>query len=295
MKVADGSVKILTRDELAREYRQIEGYEVFAEILERSRHCSASNFGNCVIGMLAIPDKENLPADLFRCGFYMDEKQFLLVCDDGRMTDLMNEVMKDVMSPGGPEQCEMGMVFYALMDHIIRDDVEVLEQYEKRLALLEDAISEEIQDIPDDFDRSISAHRKDLRKLMGYYKLLNEVAHAMDEALFCGGKHRSRQMFSYLGNRIGRLYTDAEGIAAYAMQIRDAYTSKVSMRQNQVMQTLTIVTAIFMPLTLLAGWYGMNFSFMPELTYRYGYLLTGIFAAAVVVAEIILFKRKKWF
>ena len=138
-------------------------------------------------------------------------------------------------------------------------------------------------------------YRREMRKLMGYYKLLHEVSHVMDEALFRGEKHRSRQMFAYLSNRIGRLYSDAEGIAAYAMQIRDVYTSKVSMRQNQVMQTLTIVTAIFMPLTLLAGWYGMNFAFMPELTYRYGYLMAGVLAVVLVIVEIILFKRKKWF
>ena len=291
MKVADGSVKLLTREEAGRDYQQITGYRVFAELLEKGRCCSAASFEDCIMGMLVIPDKESLPAELLRCGFYMDDAQLFLVCDDARMVDIMNEVMQ-AEEPG---QWEMGLVLYALMEHMLRDDVEFLEQYEKGLALLEDSMAEEIRDIPSDFDRVISTYRREMRKLMGYYKLLNEVAHVVDEALFRREKHRSRQMFAYLGNRIGRLYSDAEGIAAYAMQIRDVYTSKVSMRQNQVMQTLTIVTAIFMPLTLLAGWYGMNFAFMPELTYRYGYLLAGILAVVVVAVEIIIFKRKKWF
>lgn len=291
MIVADGSIKLLTTDELKKDYKQITGYRIFVEVLENSRNCSANAFGNCVIGTLVIPDKERLSDHLLRCGFLMDEEQLLLVCDDERLTEVFNEMIPALE----PESSEMGMIFFELLEYLIKDDMDFIETYEKRLAAFEDSMAEDIQNIPEDFDGFISRQRKDLRKLMVYYKLLNEVAHVMNEALFRAEKHQGRQMFAYLENRIGRLYSDVEGIAAYAMQIRDVYTSRVSMRQNQVMQTLTIVTAIFMPLTLLAGWYGMNFSTMPELTYRYGYLIAVILAVVVVVAEIILFKRKKWF
>ncbi len=291
MIVADGSIKLLTSDELKKDYKQITGYRIFVEVLENSRNCSANAFGNCVIGTLVIPDKERLSDHLLRCGFLMDEEQLLLVCDDERLTEVFNEMIPALE----PESSEMGMIFFELLEYLIKDDMDFIETYEKRLAAFEDSMAEDIQNIPENFDGFISRQRKDLRKLMVYYKLLNEVAHVKNEALFRAGKHRGRQMFAYLENRIGRLYSDVEGSAAYAMQIRDVYTSRVSMRQNQVMQTLTIVTAIFMPLTLLAGWYGMNFSTMPELTYRYGYLIAVILAVVVVVAEIILFKRKKWF
>lgn len=291
MIVADGSIRLLTVDELKKDYKQIAGYRIFVEVFENSRNCSANAFGNCVIGTLVIPDKERLPDHLLRCGFLMDEEQLLLVCDDDSLTEIFNEMIPALE----PESSEMGMIFFELLEYLIKDDMDFIETYEKRLAAFEDSMAEDMQDIPEDFDGFISQQRKDLRKLMGYYKLLNEVAHVMNEALFRAEKHRGRQLFAYLENRISRLYSDVEGIAAYAMQIRDVYMSRVSMRQNQVMQTLTIVTAIFMPLTLLAGWYGMNFSAMPELTYRYGYLAAVILAVVVVVAEIILFKRKRWF
>lgn len=289
--VADGSVKLLTADELKKDYKQIAGHRIFMEMLEHSRNCSANALGNCVAGVLVIPDKERLSQPPLRFGFFLDEEQLLLVCDDERLTEVFNEMIPAL----DPESSEMGMIFFEFLEYLIKDDMAFIETYEKRLAAFEDSMAEDIQDIPEDFDGFISRQRKDLRKLMGYYKLLNEVAHVMNEALLRAEKHQSRQLFVYLENRIGRLYSDVEGIAAYAMQIRDVYTSRVNMRQNQVMQTLTIVTAIFMPLTLLAGWYGMNFSTMPELTYRYGYLVAVVVAVVVVVAEIILFKRKKWF
>ena len=65
--------------------------------------------------------------------------------------------------------------------------------------------------------------------------------------------------------------------------------------QNRVMKLLTIVTTIFMPLTLIAGWYGMNFSGMHELDWVYGYPAIIALAAAVIAGLVIWFKRKKWF
>ena len=60
------------------------------------------------------------------------------------------------------------------------------------------------------------------------------------------------------------------------------------------MTVLTVITTIFMPLTLIAGWYGMNFVNMPELGWKYGYPVVIVVSAAVVAFCLILFKKKKW-
>jgi magnesium transporter len=74
----------------------------------------------------------------------------------------------------------------------------------------------------------------------------------------------------------------------------DMYLSSVSNRMNQVMKVLTIIATIFIPLTFLAGVYGMNFKYMPELQWRYGYFgLWGIMITIGIVM-VIVFKRKKW-
>ena len=66
------------------------------------------------------------------------------------------------------------------------------------------------------------------------------------------------------------------------------------MHQNRTMTLLTVITTIFMPLTLIAGWYGMNFRYMPELGWRIWYPLVIVISIAVVVFCLIIFKKKRW-
>ncbi len=76
--------------------------------------------------------------------------------------------------------------------------------------------------------------------------------------------------------------------------LKDIYLSSMSMKMSQIMQVITIIGAIFIPLTFLAGVYGMNFEFMPELHWKYSYLVFWIVIVAVTTGMILLFKRKKW-
>jgi magnesium transporter len=64
---------------------------------------------------------------------------------------------------------------------------------------------------------------------------------------------------------------------------------------NEIMKTLTIVSAIFIPLTFIVGVYGMNFEFMPELHYRNGYYTVVGVMFLVVIGMIIYFKKRRWF
>ena len=74
----------------------------------------------------------------------------------------------------------------------------------------------------------------------------------------------------------------------------DIYLSSVSNRLNEVMKVLTIIATIFIPLTFIAGVYGMNFTNMPELGWRWGYLIVLVFMAIVGLALLYYFRRKKW-
>lgn len=76
--------------------------------------------------------------------------------------------------------------------------------------------------------------------------------------------------------------------------MREAYQSRLSIKQNELMKLFTVVTVIFLPLTLIVGWYGMNFKFMPELYSPLGYPAVIFVSAAIVVWLIWYFKKKKW-
>jgi len=74
----------------------------------------------------------------------------------------------------------------------------------------------------------------------------------------------------------------------------DIYLSSVSNRMNEVMKVLTIIATIFIPLTLIAGIYGMNFQYMPELGWRWGYPMVWLVMLAIGALMLVYFRRKKW-
>ncbi|MFN2343900.1 MAG: CorA family divalent cation transporter, partial [Desulfonatronovibrio sp.] len=75
----------------------------------------------------------------------------------------------------------------------------------------------------------------------------------------------------------------------------DLYVSSVSQRLNEIMKVLTIFASVFMPLTFLAGVYGMNFEYMPELSWKIGYFLCLGLMAAIGLGLAGFFKYKNWF
>jgi magnesium transporter len=74
----------------------------------------------------------------------------------------------------------------------------------------------------------------------------------------------------------------------------DIYMSSMSNRMNEVMKVLTIIATVFIPLTFVAGVYGMNFEFMPELHWRYGYLFAWMLMIGIGLGFLVFFRRKKW-
>jgi len=74
----------------------------------------------------------------------------------------------------------------------------------------------------------------------------------------------------------------------------DIYVSSMSNKLNEVMKVLTIIATIFIPLTFIAGVYGMNFKFMPETEWRWGYFAILLFMVTVGLLMVFYFKRRKW-
>ena len=136
--------------------------------------------------------------------------------------------------------------------------------------------------------------RNDIRELLIHYEQIIDMTQEFEEnenGFFSEDKLRYIHLFM---NLMARRHDFAVSIRDYTMQVRDLYNSQLDVRQNKIMTLLTVVTTIFMPLTLIVGWYGMNFRYMPELEWRYGYLTVIALCVAVATFCLILFKRKKW-
>ena len=139
-----------------------------------------------------------------------------------------------------------------------------------------------------------SPRRQELLRLKRYYEQLDSIFDELaenDNSLL--GKQNPRR-FANLGNRMERYLNAVQSLRESVAQLREAYQSQLSIQQNDLMKIFTVVTAVFLPLTLLVGWYGMNFVGMPELHWKYGYPAVILVSVGIVAALVIYFKKKKW-
>ena len=97
-----------------------------------------------------------------------------------------------------------------------------------------------------------------------------------------------------LEQRTGRLREEAQLLREYCLQVRELFQAEIDIRQNRIMKILTIVTTIFLPLSLVAGWYGMTFVGMPERGWKYGSPAVIIVSVLVVLISLWIMKKKKF-
>jgi len=136
--------------------------------------------------------------------------------------------------------------------------------------------------------------RKDILRAKKYYqqlRLLFEDICDNDNNLFTKDGLTD---FEILRNRAVRLSTQAMELKDYIFQVFGSYQTQIGLEQNNLMKIFTLVTSIFMPLTLIAGWYGMNLQ-MPEFKWKYGYIFVAGISVLVCIIWILIFKKKKWY
>ena len=136
--------------------------------------------------------------------------------------------------------------------------------------------------------------KQTIYQMFRYYHQLTEFAQEMIDGKDVCFDGDGIGAFSDLIDRTGRLADEVEVMRGYANEGWEIYQAQINIRQNDIMKVLTIVTTIFLPLSLLAGWYGMNFAYMPELSWKYGYLFVIALSLGIIAFCLILFKKKKY-
>jgi len=106
--------------------------------------------------------------------------------------------------------------------------------------------------------------------------------------------HHIIRYFHILTNRANRLSDTTLNLREYVSQVREAYQTEVDINQNVIMRLFTVITAIFLPLTLLVGWYGMNLQ-MPEYRWVFSYPVVIAASIGITLFSLIYFKKHKWF
>lgn len=288
---ADTIVEIITQREYWERYNNLTRDHQLMRMMNNIDHCKASIFKDYILGTFCIPDKMNLRDSEWTCGFYMDRSRLIFIGDVKHVQETIEQIRENlIVDMNMPEH-----MLFEFLECLIRDDSEYLDQYEASLDEKEDEMLEDVSEIPKDFQQYIGKTRKEMMILNRYYKQLLEVAKSLENCPNGILSLESKEMFRFFSDKAERLYADAQNLREYTIHIKDMYQSQIDVRQNKVMQFLTIITTVFMPLTLITGWYGMNFIWMPELKWQYSYLVIIILAVVIIIIELLIFKKKKWF
>lgn len=226
-------------------------------------------------------EKKNAPPSQIL--IYIDTEYLLFFCEN----EASFEVASSLFEPD--ETNEHGL--YIFFRNLLRGGTKRNEALEGRIAELDASIADKVN------TRSKSklfSLRNEVMRGNRYYEQLEYILEAIcvnDNNLLSKGcsKH-----FEIQHNRIVRLLSQTNNLREYVTQVRESYQAQIGIEQNNLMKVFTLVTSIFMPLTLIAGWYGMNVQ-MPETQWKYGYLFVAGLCAVAAIIWLIIFKRKKWF
>lgn len=238
-------------------------------------------------GAFSIPDRERLSGHNKSFAFALDEKGIVLIDDSGEAQKLINEIMrtKKWRLPS------LERFLYDFLEQIVAHDRELLQNYDRRLDSLEESIVSDSNEVTAE---QINDIRGEIRNLRVHYEHLLDFSQELEENENNFFKQENLRYFRLFSSRIERLRDSTVAIADHIVQLRDVYNSHLEIKQNRIMTILTVVTTIFMPLTLIAGWYGMNFRYMPELDAVWGYPVIIIISILIVIGSLLFFKKKKW-
>ena len=238
-------------------------------------------------GSFAVPSREKPSQIEGKFAFALDEKGIVFIDDSGTAEMLILAVQrtKKWRLPS------LERFLYDFLEQIVKRDRDLLEHYDKELDAMEGAISNEKGEM---VSERVNEIRTEIRDLRVHYEQLLDFGQELEENENSFFKQDNLRYFRLFSNRIDRLRDSAVAISDHASQIRDIYKAHLDIKQNRIMTVLTIVTTIFMPLTLIAGWYGMNFRYMPELDSEWGYPIAITVSLLIVVGSLVFFKLKKW-
>ena len=239
-----------------------------------------------VTGTFAIPDRSNMSGDYHEFSFALDEKGIVFI-DAG---DTVSRIINRVTGTKKWRFPSLERFIYDFLEQIIHEDARILENYEKKL----DSIDNDIDRGKEGDLDSLNDIRGDLRDLRTHYNQLIDLAQEFEENENSFFQPDNMRYFRLFSSRVSRLHDIVNSLLEYTNQIRDTYQSRLDVKQNRIMTVLTVVTTIFMPLTLIVGWYGMNFKYMPELETVWGYPAVIVGSVLIVVFSLLFFKKKKW-
>ena len=238
-------------------------------------------------GCFAIPDVEVEDVSHRVLFFAIDERGIVFIDEDQTAMKMIDAIKarKKWKFPS------LERFIYDFLECIISKDLMLLENYEKELDKLEDSI---LDGKLDDVMERIVEIRSLMMDFRMHYEQLIDVAQELEENENNFFSAKKLRFFRLINERVGRLLDIVSSLREHTILIRDLYNAQMEEKQNRNMAYLTVVATIFTPLTLITGWFGMNFKYMPELNQPWAYPVVGAVCILIAVVSLIIFKKKKW-
>lgn len=163
---------------------------------------------------------------------------------------------------------------------------------EEDISALEKAVID--KNVSDNFGKLLIEKKRELLMLRAFYEELIDVTEVFIENENEILDEKSLKLFKLFRDKAVRYKENTDIQRDSVTHLWDAYQTSIDRGQNEIMKLFTVITSVFLPMTVIVGWYGMNFKYMPEISFRYGYVYVILLNIAVVLTLIYIFKKKKW-
>ncbi|MDD3277670.1 MAG: CorA family divalent cation transporter [Lachnospiraceae bacterium] len=238
----------------------------------------------CLAGSLSIPRLLDVLGSRNRILIFINRRNIVILDDSSFSRRLIVRIQRSKLKQGVTKE----RFLYNFITQFMSRDLEMLARYERRIMELEERV---MNGKTEGFQSEITPIRKELLTLRGYYDEVMDMGKELEENENGFFSKKQIKYFGTIADRADRLMGRTAHLLEYAQQVREAYQTQVDAEQNKNMQFLTVISTIFFPLTLITGWYGMNFNNMPEL--QRGYPGVIMLSLVVVVVCVMWFKKKK--
>ena len=181
---------------------------------------------------------------------------------------------------------------HAILDVLVDDYMPIIDQLDDEIEVLEDQVLARPESKTLERILTIKHNLLSLRRVINP---LREIMNRLSRDEFPQIDRRSRIYFRDIYDHLVRIQDLCESIRDIAIGTLDTYLNSISMRLNEIMKALTIVSTIFLPLSFVAGIYGMNFQYMPEIRSPLGYPMVWAIFIIIAGSMLIFFKIRRWF
>ncbi|MBR0508638.1 MAG: hypothetical protein IJJ85_00830 [Clostridia bacterium] len=184
-------------------------------------------------------------------------------------------------------------VIGAFLDNLVGSDIKYIEDTGIAVAELEKDVLSDSEG--KEFTEELLTMKRSLLKQHNFYEQLLDITEALEENDNDILDEDRLIYITNVTNKIRRLKEDIDTLSSAVVHLQDAYSAHLDLKLNNSMKIFTVITTVFFPLTIIVGWYGMNFDSMPEFHWKYGYLFVIALSAVLVGGLLLLAKKKKWF